>query len=475
MAKHFTSVLKLVETSLHSDNKLQGEIGPPEVSMQVDAEGSKLTLALQADQPHPPNSSKLVTLCFDKVLPADVSGSSLYKQTAKEVVENALLGYHGTVITFSNSMAEREKSESMWGASDGMILRATKQVYRCLRKSKESRSKSSASNLVILCSFVMIAEEEVRDLLCNLDDDNAVDVETTYLPPKLEIVNGRVRGGTQHSLTTSKEVLAILRCGENMKRKILGTYTSSRSTFPLMQMHHTIFTLTVEFNQFGSMNAPVSGNLVFVDLAVADPLAKRQSFMKGDTADRKVMSLFAFANVVEHLSPNMVALDAATSSESAFSQEAERSFLPHVPISENSNPHEGSLLTQLIKNSLGGNCKTLLVTYIPTHTQVNHISELVATLKLASRARTIQNTPNKRDLAEKALMSAYLRGLEEVYGQVREEEGQPKPEKLHILAPVILNKDDEDKGSHGSQHSIASQDIDDAYGEMTDATKGDER
>lgn len=40
-------------------------------------------------------------------------------------------------------------------------------------------------------------------------------------------------------------------------------------------------------------------------------------------------------------------------------------------------------------------------------------------LMLASKARFIENKPSKKELAEKALMAAYMKGLEEVYGQVQ--------------------------------------------------------
>lgn len=406
MSKYFTSVLKLVESA---DGKPHEAKKPqPTASMQVDTEESKISLHLPSDQPRPPNSSKPVSLSFDKILSPSVTGSALYKQTAKEVVESALLGYHGTVITFSSSPTKKEQSDFIWSSSSGMVLKATKQIVRCLKK-----SKSSTSNLVLLCSFVMVAGEEVRDLLRGFSEGH----DPAHLPPPNKLASRDLSGASQHVILSATDVSAMLRYGRSMQKAALDGSVVPKAT-STEQHCHTLFTLTVEFSQFGSMNAPVSGNLQFADLAVADPLAVRQRFTTGDKVDETMLSLFTFADVVESLSSNVAMLDTMHTSDSAFNQELETAFLPHVPISaDSSNLHEKSVLTRLLRESLEGNCKALLLTYAPIDPPMPLNSGVLESLKLASRARIIQNTPNKRDLAEKALMSAYLRGLEEMYGQ----------------------------------------------------------
>lgn len=443
MSKYFTSVLKLVQ----SPGEVLHDANSSTVSMQVDTEESKLSLHLPSDQPHPQNSSsKPVSLSFDKIIPPDVTGSSLYKQTAKDVVESALLGYHGTVITFSSSKTKKEQSDFTWNPSNGMIQKATKQIIRCLKKSQTSKSKSSTSNLVILCSYVVVLEEEVRDLLHGFSPKKQSGRDPTHLPPKL--VGKELSSASQHVVSSSANVSAVLRYGRDMEQVALDSSVMPNTT-PTQQRHHTIFTLIVEFSQFGSMNAPVSGNLQFVDLAVADPLAVRQRYMRGDRIDNAMLSLFTFADLVESLSSNVAVLDTMQTSNSAFNRELETAFLPHVPTTADpSNLHEKSVLTWLLRESLGGNCKTLLVTYAPLHPPASLHSEVLETLKVASRARIIQNTPNKRDLAEKALMSAYLRGLEEMYGQaVGGSKGEHKSAVDHSPEDVEAKGDDSNLSS----------------------------
>ena len=422
--KYFTSVLKLVDVDCAPPN--DGSDSSLPLPLQVDAKESRLTLP--ADQPHPPHScSSGGSLCFDKIIPSDASASSLYKQTAKEVVAGALLGYHGTVITFSSSKTQTEQANFTWSPSDGMIRRAVRQITRCLKKSK---SKSSASNLLIQCSYVAVINEEVWDLLSQFTSSaksngaavssNGARMSSQIPPgPKLEVIDDVPHGASQCVATSSAEVADMLNHGNTVESTVLDMYDSNLRDGAEQHTHHKIFTLTVEFSQFGTMNAPVSGNLVFVDVAISDPLASRRSYTIEDRVDKAMQSLFTFADTIQSLSSNIAALDSINSSQQAFSWEPEVSSLPtpySSPSSSDSDLRDRSVLTRVIRESLGGNCKTLMITYVPTHLHVGFRSELLETLKLASRARIIQNTPNKRDLAEKALMSAYLRGLEEMYG-----------------------------------------------------------
>lgn len=456
MAKYFTSVLKLVESPPDEQRTGVEEVGvtePPVIRMQVDenAEDSPSNLSLHLpEQPHPQKScSQPVSLNFDKILLPDVLGAALYKQTAREVVESTLLGYHGTVITLSSSKTKKEQSDFVWCPSSGAVRRATGQILRCLKKSRDSKS---ASNLVILCSYVAVVEEEVRDLLNGFSHKNDVGNKEAQihadLLPLLKVVNKELSGVSQHAIASSREVSQMLRYGKRMERALLGCDAAPPAT---VRRHHTIFTITVEFSQFGTMNAPVSGNLQFVDLAASDPLAERQKFTRGERIDALVLSLFAFADVVKSLSSNVAVLEAANTANSAFSMEMETpSFLPHIPVSGScSDPHEKSVLTQLLREALGGNCKTLLVTYAPIHPLLSSRSELMETLKIASRARIIQNTPNKRDLAEKALMSAYLRGLEEMYG--RGAGGSKEEVKTQLVEGSVMDFGDSGEEGEGGE------------------------
>ena len=452
--------------------------------------------------------------------------SANYRQSVKEVVENVLLGYHGTVVSFGTQQAQDLKGITLRDPVQGAIRKATEQIFRCLKKSRRSRVHSQAcSNLVVYCSLVIVINENVHDLLYEYSpdggstvnpegfglkagsmgsiDDLDLDTKVHVIPPKLSVVNGSVSRASQQEVKSAAKVASLLSYSEEMEQKVLDAYhTETNKTGGIasspnhiamvtnsLHTHHLVCTITVEYAQFGTMNAPVSGNLSFIEVASADPLSSRQKHTKGDHISKEMVSLFNFADIVNSLTSNAASLESMSSTGSAFNLDNENTVSPFVPSVETANLYSQSTLMQILKEAFGGNCKTLLISLIPKHISPGRYVETLETLKLSSRARVIQNNPNKKDLAEKALMSAYMRGLHDMYGRgVSAKDEALKPQKKRIVltpatSPIATSPPPSfgpgmGKGGNvmaGSKDSILSDDIDTAYNEMIGMTQGEER
>ena len=523
MSKNFTSVVKLVGI-------LQPDSEESAAHASTIDTGSNLlqiqdrTVTLPATQPLPLSPLRNTQLQeirfnFDRVFGPSDAPDAIYKQSVKEIVESCLLGYHAAVVSFGTELDREQSGNREEGV---LICKAAEQIFRCLKKSRQSKSKSrssSTSKLVVLCSYAIIVQEKVYDLLFGYDsstpqqstaegsrprgieggDGNTIDVD---LPPELQLLNGSILGASQHKVKSGKKLAPLLKFGRETESKIIKfeqlrqsrgedgsssnrTMQGVNQTVPI-NTHHTVLTLTVEYSQFGSMNAPVSGNLMFVDVAVSDPLANRQRHTTGDQISHEFVSLFTFADVIDSLTSNIAAIEGVGSSSSTYNISGEGTQLPCVPETVSKELYQNSLLTQVLQDSLGGNCKTLLITYVPELVLPARYGELYETLKLASRARMIQNTPNKRDLAEKALMSAYMRGLQEMYGQgVLAKQEQQKPRRARIVitsnvSPFHGDTESDDglegkKALSASKDSLSSDDINTAYDEMINMTEGEKR
>lgn len=69
-------------------------------------------------------------------------------------------------------------------------------------------------------------------------------------------------------------------------------------------------------------------------------------------------------------------------------------------------PYRNSVLTRLLSDSLGGNCKTTMLTMISPSPDA--FQESLSTLKFAHRAKSIKNKPLvNEDLDQKALIRKY--------------------------------------------------------------------
>lgn len=467
-----------------------------------------------------------MSFIFDRVFDEHQSLSANYRHSVKDIVENVLLGYHGTIVSFGTQQAQDMKVLTVRDPKQGAIRKATEQIFRCLLKSRRSRVHSQAcSNLVVYCSLVIVINENIHDLLFEYSPDGGstvipegfglkdgltgssdnldLDTKVHVIPPKLSVVNGSVLRASQQEVKSAAKVASLLSYSSEMEQKVLNAYhtetnktggiTSSPNHITMvndsLHTHHIVCTITVEYAQFGTMNAPVSGNLSFVEVASSDPLSNRQMHTKGDHISKEMVSLFNFADTVNSLTSNATSFESTSSTGSAFNLDSENTLLPFVPTVETAKLYSQSTLMQILKESLGGNCKTLLISLIPKHISLDRYAETLETLKLASRARVIQNNPNKKDLAEKALMSAYMRGLHDMYGRgVSAKEEALKPQKKRIVltpatspiatAPPPSFGPGMGTGGNavsGSKDSILSDDIDTAYNEMIGMTQGEER
>eukprot|EP00731_Ephydatia_muelleri_P018033 Em0011g73a len=425
MSKHFTSVLRV-------------ELPEKEAEERLGVAKQDNTASLQ---PHPLSPS-LLTYQFDHIYTGTEGISELYKSSVREVVEGTLLGYHGTVILFG--VKGSGFSDLMLNPSSGLIQKAALHICRCLRRSKESSSQH-ATHLVVLCSHVIIVDEDVHDLLA--EEGGAARTTSSSELPSVCIENGGVVGATTHQVKSSAKVQSLLKRGTENELKILARY----GRVPEQGLHHSVFSLSVEYAQFGTTKAPVSGNLSFVQVGAADPLASAgiyQTTQPGQYAP-SVASIFGFASVVNVLT---------SEDRNDLSRSMQGGKLLCADF-------EKFALVRLLKEALGGNCKTLLVALVPSSYPTGQRSEVSEVLNLSSRARAIQNNPNKRVFAEKALMTAYMKELHKKYGGIQEaapempsaNEQKPSEKKVEMAASALAAA----AAEYGSDEEEPDEDDDD--------------
>lgn len=399
MSEHVTSILRVRPST---DDSV-GE----KIKLSVSPDGKTVTIP---HHPAPPTSSDVT---FDRAYTPNEDNCTVYNDGVRKTVESTLLGYNGTVISL-----EVAGSHSEGSTLQDTIARAAKQIFACLKKSKKSRS---AANLVVNCSFVAVADEKAYDLL-TVESDHACERGTTLqqeTPFRSLPFNDDCLQPSIHEAKSQPQVLALLQRGHREEEKLvewlpsqhqLGTANTRELSY-----HHTILSLTVEFTHFGTMNAPVSGTLSFVRLS-SHLLAHQDQYVPEDQANP---SLNTLVKVVSALTPEPTVEVGEGSLQSPSSQLDVREL------------YSKSLLTQILKEALGGNCKTVFMCQIPESLPVSSLPEVRAALQLVSRARHIQNRPNKQDLAERALMSAYMKQLRLQYDRAG---GGEKEEEKNIAS-----------------------------------------
>ncbi|XP_054847669.1 kinesin-like protein KIF9 [Eublepharis macularius] len=274
----------------------------------------------------------------------------VYDSVARDLVSQALNGYNGTIICYGQTGAG--KTFTMTGTTGnyehrGIIPRAIQQVFK-------SMEDHASQFMTIRVSYLEIHNEIIFDLLSSTP-------HVAY--PPLSIAEGpqgvSVKSLTVHTCPSEEVALNFLFEGD-MNRTVGHHALNSHSS-----RSHCIFTIYIECHSRIMSDATfVTSKINLVDLAGSERLAKSKSEGRGLKETTYINKSLSFLEQV------IIAL-------------SERNR-EHVPFRQ-------SKLTYTLKDSLGGNCNTVLVANICS--EPVHIVETLSTLRFATRMKWVTTAP----------------------------------------------------------------------------------
>ncbi|XP_068309167.1 kinesin-like protein KIN-8A [Pyrus communis] len=277
---------------------------------------------------------------FDASFPDSTSQQEVYSTTTAELVEAVLQGRNGSVFCYGATGAG--KTYTMLGTLDnpGVMVLAIKDLFTKIRQ------RSCDGNHVVHLSYLEVYNETVRDLL------------SPGRPLVLrEDKQGIVAAGlTQYRAYSTDEVMALLQQG-NQNRTTEPTRaneTSSRS--------HAILQVVIEYRvKDASMNVVNRvGKLSLIDLAGSE---------RALATDQRTARSLEGANINRSLLALSSCINALVEGKK------------HIP-------YRNSKLTQLLKDSLGGACNTVMIANISPCNLT--FGETQNTLHWADRAKEIR-------------------------------------------------------------------------------------
>nr|CAD7395175.1 unnamed protein product [Timema poppensis] len=319
------------------------------------------------------NESHLFRFC--KLFDQYVDQKDVFENVAKPVLESVLKGYNGTVFAYGQTGSG--KTFTITGGTNeyekrGVIPRAIQHIFQAIQSSQESL-------YTLYVSYLEIYNECGYDLL-NPKHDMAR-LEDLPRVTLLEDTKGNLhlRHLNVHSVRSEEEALNLLFLGDT-NRTIAETpmnLASSRS--------HCIFTLHVIANSTKSSKVR-SSKMHFVDLAGSERVHKSGLAGKTLTEARNInLSLHFLEQVIIALGD----------------------------IRRHHIPYRNSMMTSVLRDSLGGNCLTAMIATLSLDRR--NIEETLATCRFAQRVALVSNeaSPNEeRDpLQEITLLKAEIQRL----------------------------------------------------------------
>ncbi|XP_054849652.1 kinesin-like protein KIF19 [Eublepharis macularius] len=299
------------------------------------------------------NRSREKTFIFDMVFDHRASQEEVYACTTKNLIEGVISGYNATVFAYGPTGAGKTYTMLGLDSEPGIYIRTLHDLFRAIEA-------TSGDMVYSVCmSYLEIYNEVIRDLLnpssgfLELREDSKGSIQ--------------IAGITEVSTTNAQEIMQLLTKGnkERTQEPTAANKTSSRS--------HAVLQVTVkQSSRVKNVNEEVRvGRLFMVDLAGSERAAQTQNRGKRMKEGAHInRSLLALGNCINALS------------EKGGSRSQYVNF-------------RDSKLTRLLKDSLGGNSRTVMIAHVsPAST---YFEESRTTLIYAYRAKNIK-TRVKRNL-----------------------------------------------------------------------------
>ncbi|XP_071414424.1 stAR-related lipid transfer protein 9 [Pithys albifrons albifrons] len=335
--------------------------------------------------------------CYWSVDPEDpkyASQEMVFQDLGTSVLSGAFRGYN--ICLFAYGQTGSGKTYTMMGTPASIGL--TPRICEGLFSRKDDYSDQTASCRVKV-SFLEIYNERVRDLLKESDQKKPYTLRVREHPE----TGPYVQGLTQHLVTDYKQVVKLLEEGI-AKRITAATHIHSASS-----RSHAIF--TIHYTQAileNNLPSEIASKINLVDLAGserADPSYCKDRITEGANINKSLVTL---GIVISTLAQNSQ-LCGSCQSISTIGSEGESSHADGASPGGGSGsrrsayiPYRDSILTWLLKDSLGGNSKTIMIATIsPASSSYN---ETMSTLRYASNAKNIINKPRVNEDANVKLI-----------------------------------------------------------------------
>uniref|UniRef100_A0A8C9A403 Kinesin family member 27 n=1 Tax=Prolemur simus TaxID=1328070 RepID=A0A8C9A403_PROSS len=370
-----------------------------------------------------PNTQQIIIgrdriFTFDFVFGKNSTQDEVYNTCIKPLVLSLIEGYNATVFAYGQTGSG--KTYTIGGGHVASVVEGQKGIIpRAIQEIFQSISERPSIDFNIKVSYIEVYKEELRDLL---------ELETSMKDLHIredEKGNTVIVGVKECHVEDADEVMSLLEMG-NAARHTGTTQMNEHSS-----RSHAIFTISicqVEKNTKAAEDGSwyshqhIVSKFHFVDLAGSERVTKT-----GNTGERFKESiqinsgLLALGNVI-----------------SALGDPRRKSS--HIP-------YRDAKITRLLKDSLGGSAKTVMITCVSPSS--SDFDESLNSLKYANRARNIRNKPTVNFSPESDRMDEMefeIKLLREALQSQRtsvsqtsqiHREGTPDKNKIHSLEEQV--------------------------------------
>ncbi|TCD69171.1 kinesin-like protein Klp8 [Steccherinum ochraceum] len=289
------------------------------------------------------------------------SQQTLYDDLGKELLDHGFSGFNACIVAYGQTGSGKSYSMMGYGADKGIIPLTCSELFV---RVTEKMAADPNLTFTVEVSYIEIYNEKVRDLLNPKNTGNLRVREHPSLGPYVEDLSKLVVRDYDEMMTLMDE--------GNKARTVAATNmneTSSRS--------HAVFTLILTMKRHDvdtNLDTEKVSRINLVDLAGSE-----RANSTGATGQR----LKEGANINKSLTTLGKVISALAVASQAEGKKGKKGKADEFV------PYRDSVLTWLLKDSLGGNSKTAMIAAIsPADVQYE---ETLSTLRYADQAKKIKN------------------------------------------------------------------------------------
>lgn len=342
------------------------------------------------------------TFAFDRVFDENTTQADVYEATTRNLLDSVLDGFNATVFAYGATGCGKTHTITGTAQQPGIIFMTMQELFEKVGELKETKE------VEVSLSYLEIYNETIRDLL----NPDAATFKQGLMLREDSNQAVSVAGLSSHKPQSVQEVMDMVIQGNSQRTQspTEANATSSRS--------HAVLQVNVSSKE---RNADVHEPVTFATLSIIDLAGSERASATKNRGAR----LLEGANINKSLLSLGSCINALCD-----------------PRKHNHIPYRNSKLTRLLKFSLGGNCRTVMIVCISPSSQ--HFDETQNTLRYANRAKNIQTKSVRNVYNVDRHVKDYLKKIDEQMARINELTAQQK--QFEELAFVKFRKAEVKRG-----------------------------
>ncbi|TVY49843.1 Kinesin-like protein [Lachnellula occidentalis] len=319
---------------------------------------------------------------FDRVFDENTTQADVYEATTRGLMDSVLEGYNATVFAYGATGCGKTHTITGTAQQPGIIFLTMQELFEKISE------RSAEKHTEVSLSYLEIYNETIRDLLLPGGTKQGLmlreDANQTV----------SVAGLSSHHPRDVQEVMDMIVKGNEFRTisPTAANATSSRS--------HAVLQINVaQKDRNADVNEPhTMATLSIIDLAGSERASATQNrgerLLEGANINKSLLALGGCINALCD------------------------------PRKKNHVPYRNSKLTRLLKFSLGGNCKTVMIVCVSPSSA--HFDETQNTLRYANRAKNIQTKVTRNVYNVNRHVKDFLVKIDEQMALINELKAQQK-------------------------------------------------